>query len=46
MPRKKLIVSVTLSRYPIQDENSTTENDVKSHVDSILETLPASNRNE
>lgn len=45
VPEKKLIVSDNLSKHPIQDENSTTENDVKSYVYSILETLLAySNR--
>lgn len=43
MPGKKLIISDTLSRHPIQDENSTTVNDVKSFMDNIL-TLPASDK--
>lgn len=41
MPEKKLIVSDNLSKHPIQDENSTTENYVKSYVYSILQTLLA-----
>lgn len=42
VPGKKLVVSITLLRHPIQDKNSTTKNDVKSYVDSILVKLPAS----
>lgn len=44
VPGNKLIVSDNL--HPIEDENNTTENYVNPCVDSVLETLPTSDKME